>query len=81
MALGAAQIILMSGPTREVAMDVNMDAREMELLMRVLDRYLEDLRREIHHTDTRAFKMGLKADEALMESILGKLRAPAAMGI
>ena len=62
-------------------MDINMDAKEMEFLMRVLGRYLEDLRREIHHTDNRAFKSGLKADEALMEGILGKLRAPAAMGI
>lgn len=62
-------------------MDINMDAKEMELLTRVLGRYLEDLRREIHHTDNRAFKTGLKADEALMEGILGKLRAPAAMGI
>lgn len=62
-------------------MDINMDAKEMEFLMRVLGRYLEDLHREIHHTDNRAFKSGLKADEALMEGILGKLRAPAAMGI
>ncbi|MDP1831315.1 MAG: hypothetical protein Q8K67_04600 [Geothrix sp.] len=62
-------------------MDVNLDAKEMELLMRVLERYLEDLHREIHHTDSRHFKAGLRVDEALMQSVLGKLRAPAAMGI
>jgi len=62
-------------------MDVYLDAKEMELLQRVLNRYLEDLQREIQHTDRRSFKAGLKADEALMQGILGKLKSPAAMGI
>ena len=62
-------------------MDVNLDTREMDLLMGVLEYRLEDLRREIHHTDSRAFKAELRADEALMQGILSKLRTPAAMGI
>jgi hypothetical protein len=62
-------------------MDVNLDPKETELLTRVLHRYLEDLHREIAHTDSRPFKAGLKADAALMEGIVGKLKAPAAMGI
>ena len=62
-------------------MDVYLDTKEMELLQRILGRYLEDLQREINHTDSRHFKAGLKVDEALMQGILGKLKSPAAMGI
>jgi hypothetical protein len=62
-------------------MDLYLDTRETELLMRLLEHRLEELRREIHHTDRAAFKAGLKADETLLITILGKLRAPAAMGI
>jgi hypothetical protein len=62
-------------------MDLYLDAKEMELLMGLLERRLEDLRREIHHTDTRAFKEALKADEVLLTGILGKVKTPSAMGI
>lgn len=62
-------------------MDLYLDARETQLLTGLLERYLEELRREIHHTDTRSFKAELKADEALMQGILGKLKTPMAMGI
>ncbi len=62
-------------------MDVYLDTKEAELLMGILEHRLEDLRREIHHTDSRSFKAGLKADEVLLEGILGKLKAPMAMGI
>ena len=57
-------------------MDVYLDTKEAELLLGLLERHLEDLRREIHHTDRASFKAGLKADEALMRNILGKLNAP-----
>lgn len=62
-------------------MDLYLDARETQLLTGLLERDLEELRREIHHTDTRSFKAELKADEALMQGILGKLKTPMAMGI
>lgn len=62
-------------------MDLYLEARETELLMGILERYLEELQREIHHTDSRSFKAGLKSDEALMRGVLGKLKTPAAMGI
>ncbi|MBK9795458.1 MAG: hypothetical protein IPP58_02985 [Holophagaceae bacterium] len=62
-------------------MEVFLDPKELELLQRVLDNRLEDLRREIHHTDSRIFKAQLRADEARMEGILAKLRVQAAMGI
>lgn len=62
-------------------MDLFLDTDESELLTRLLERHLEDIRREIHHTDRASFKAVLKADEALMRDILIKLKAPAAMGI
>ncbi len=62
-------------------MDLYLDERETQLLMGLLERDLEELRREIHHTDTRSFKADLKADEALMEGMLWKLKTPMAMGI
>ncbi len=62
-------------------MDVFLDTKEVDLVMGTLTFRLEDLRREIHHTDSRAFKAELKADEALLEGVLKKLKTPAAMGI
>ncbi|MCM2250709.1 MAG: hypothetical protein NDI58_09155 [Geothrix sp.] len=62
-------------------MDLYLDARETELLTSLLERRLEDLRREINHTDRAAFKAVLKADEALLGNLLARLKTPAAMGI
>lgn len=62
-------------------MDLYLDAKESELLTRRLEHSLDELRREIHHTDSRPFKEGLKSDEALLQGILAKLKTPAAMGI
>jgi len=62
-------------------MDFDLTSRESELLLRLLEYRLGELRREIHHTDSRAFKAGLKADEALIEGLLAKLKTPAAMGM
>ncbi|MDR3682379.1 MAG: hypothetical protein P4L11_01525 [Geothrix sp.] len=62
-------------------MDLSLDTKETELLTGLLERYLEDLRREIHHTDRAAFRTALKADEALMERLLARLKTPAYMGM
>jgi len=62
-------------------MELDLDAKEMELLTRTLEHRLEDLQREIHHTDRAAFKAILKADEATIRTLLGKLKAPIAMGM
>ena len=62
-------------------MDLYFDTKETELLLSILERHLVELHREIHHTDRAAFKAGLKADEALVQAILRKLKTPAAMGI
>ncbi len=71
----------MGGDAQGVTMDLYLDAKETELLTGILERYLEDIRREIHHTDRAQFKAALKSDEALMRTLLGRLRAPVAMGI
>ena len=62
-------------------MDLYLDAKETELLATLLQRCLDDLHREIHHTDTRAFKAALKDDEAVLQGILEKVKTPSAMGI
>jgi hypothetical protein len=62
-------------------MDVYLDSKEMDLLMSLLTHRLEDLHREIHHTDSRSFKAELKADEGTLMGILTKLKTPAAIGI
>ena len=56
-------------------MELILDRDEAEILEGLLERCLSDLREEIHHTDHAAYKADLKADEALMRSILAKLTA------
>lgn len=62
-------------------MDLYLDAKEAALVQRILVRRLEDLRREIHHTDSRSFRADLKAEESLLYALLDKLKVPSAMGI
>ena len=62
-------------------MDLYLDSRETELLTIILEHRLAEFPRAIHHTDSRTFKAELKADELLLQNILAKLNAPAAMGI
>jgi hypothetical protein len=62
-------------------MDLILDLKETELLTLILERYLEEIRREIHHTDRASFKAGLKSDEAMMRHLLERLKTPAAMGM
>ncbi|MEI6592972.1 MAG: hypothetical protein WCL47_07005 [Holophagaceae bacterium] len=62
-------------------MDLYLDAKEATLVQRILVHRLEDLRREIHHTDSRSFRADLKAEESLLYALLDKLKVPSAMGI
>lgn len=62
-------------------MELYLDARDTELLMDLVERRLEDLRREIHHTDRAAFRDRLKAEESRLRTLLAKLKTPAEMGI
>ena len=56
-------------------MELVLDKEEAELLEGLLERCLADLREEIHHTRLAAYKTDLKADEAMIRSILSKLSA------
>ncbi len=62
-------------------MDLYLNAKEAALVQRILVHRLEDLRREIHHTDSRSFRADLKAEESLLHALLDKLKVPSAMGI
>ena len=54
-------------------MNLNLTSAEAELLLELLRNELSELRTEIHRTETRAFKDDLKAREALLEAIIGRL--------
>ena len=62
-------------------MDLVLDAKEMELLRRVLQHTLEDLRREIHHTDSRAFRSGLRSEETAIHRLLDRMKDHAVVGL
>lgn len=66
---------------QEDTMELDLDAKEMEFLTRTLQHRLDDLQREISHTDRAAFKTILKADEMTLRALLAKLKSPIAMGI
>jgi hypothetical protein len=58
------------------AMALELTPAEAELLRELLGNELSELRTEIHRTETYAYKEELKAREALLESIIGRLGDP-----
>lgn len=58
-------------------MELTLNPHEAELLHGLLERALADLRREIQHTDRKAFKAGLKLEEERLCAILERLPAVA----
>ena len=56
-------------------MDVMLDQDEVELLSGLLRKALSELREEIYHTETTAYKTDLKMDEALLKGLLAKFSA------
>jgi hypothetical protein len=54
-------------------MALELTSAEAELLLEVLRNELSELRTEIHRTETRDFKEELKAREAHLEAIIGRL--------
>ena len=54
-------------------MDLTLTPKEADLLNRILERALADLRLEIAHTDRKAFKSGLQVDETLLASLLDRV--------
>ncbi len=54
-------------------MILTLETREAEILKRLLENNLLELRDEIHHTDRTAYKLELRAEEALLRGVLKKL--------
>jgi len=55
------------------AIDLRLVESEADLLRRVLTSYLSDVRLEIADTESHDFRRDLKADQEIIEDLLGKL--------
>ena len=55
-------------------MQFTLTREEQELLLRTLERHHQGLLREIWHTDHREFRIALREDERMLESLLNRLR-------
>lgn len=56
-------------------MELILTAEEKELLMGILEERHRELLREISRTDRHEFKLVLRKNEKLLESVVNKLRA------
>jgi len=54
-------------------MDITLSNLEKDLLVSLLDKELEEVRSEFHHTEAYDFREGLKCREELLRSLLTKL--------
>ena len=54
-------------------MDLRLHGGERDLLLRILQQYLSDLRMEIADTDNPAFRRGLKEEREALESVAQRL--------
>ena len=55
-------------------MVLTLTSEEEELLLRILEQHHRALPEEIWHTDHREFRLALREDEKLLESLLTHLR-------
>lgn len=56
-------------------MAIELTEPERALLAEMLEKELEDVRSELHHTQGHDFKDTLKAREALVRGLLSRLRS------
>ena len=56
---------------------VDLADEECTVLRHLLELKLRDLQHEIHHTDSREFKAGLRLQEDVVRRLLGRLGAEA----
>ena len=56
-------------------MELTLTTDEQELLLGILEQRHRELQKEISHTDHHEFKLALRKNEKLLESILSRLRA------
>src|SRR5574341_1231798 len=54
-------------------MTLNFSSQELELLQRIVRQYYMNLRAEIYHTESSAFKKGLKDEEVQLQRLLEKI--------
>jgi hypothetical protein len=62
-------------PVREGIMAIDLSEPERELLAALLEKELEDIRSELHHTQGHDYKDSLKGREALVRGLLARMRA------
>ena len=55
-------------------MELTLSSEEAELLLSILEQHHRELLNEIWHTQHRDFKVALRKNEKLLESILNRLR-------
>ncbi len=55
-------------------MELALNKEEQELLLSILERRHREMQKEISHTDHHEFKMVLRRNEKLLESVLNRLR-------
>lgn len=58
-------------------MEFTLTPQEHELLVRILEQHHRALLKEIWRTDHREFRLALREDERLLESLLNRLREAA----
>lgn len=56
-----------------IRMELSLD--EAEILRDILETTISGIREEIHHTDHREYREGLKRREAALEGLLGRFEA------
>jgi hypothetical protein len=56
-------------------MELILTTDEQELLLDILERRYREIQKEISHTDHHKFKLALRNNEKLLESVLSRLRA------
>lgn len=55
-------------------MAIDLSQPENELLTAMLEKELDDIRTELHHTQAHDYKEALKEREILVRGLLGRLR-------
>jgi hypothetical protein len=55
-------------------MPIHLNQAEKELLTRLLEEELEEIRTEMHHAQVHDYKEGIKGREKLARELLAKLR-------
>lgn len=56
-------------------MPIRLSQAEKELVTRLLEEELEEIRTELHHAQVHDYKEGIKEREKLVRELLAKLRA------